>query len=136
MCRFIVILKTSIFKTQKIDPFFHHDSLYSPTQVYSSVSEISNHTMLDLHQLFFSLFHSPLLVFLLNLLLLRGGSFCPKFCTYQPPPIACNNDLSFSFGLVWLGSSTGIFWKILSYNEYTNYSVIRNYVLRILANNQ
>ena len=39
---------------------------------------------------------------------IRGGSFCPNFSTYQPPPIACNNDLCFPFGLGLLGSSTGI----------------------------
>ena len=40
-----------------MDFFFHHDSLDLPAQVYSSVSEISNLTFLDLPQLVFSLFY-------------------------------------------------------------------------------
>ena len=89
---------------------FHHDSLYYPTKAYSSVSEISNHTTLDLPLLVFSLFYPPLLVFFLNFLFFSGGIFCPNFSTYQSPPIACNNDLRFSFWLGLLGSLTGIFF--------------------------
>ena len=63
MCSFIVIFKTKKLNTHKIYIFFHRDSLDSPTQVYSGVSEISNHTMLDLIQLVFSLFNSPLLFY-------------------------------------------------------------------------
>ena len=111
MCSFIVILETIFLKTHKMDFFFHHDSLDLPTQVYSSVLEISNHTMLDLPQLAFYLFYSPLLVFLLNFLFFSVGTFCRHFYTYQPPPIARNNDLRFSFWLGLLGSSTEIFWK-------------------------
>ena len=49
--------------------------------------------------------------FLLNFLFFSGGSFWPNFSTYQPPPIACNNDLRLYFGMGCLGSSTDILWN-------------------------
>ena len=79
------------------------------TQVYSSVSEISNHYNIDYPQLVFSLFRPPLfgIVCLIYFLLVVVASE-PIFFTYLPPPIAFNNDRSFYFGLGCLQSSTGI----------------------------
>ena len=69
------------FKTHKMDFFFHHDSLDSPTKVYSSVSEISNHIILDLPQLFFSLFYPPLFalfcLFSFSLVVVASDLICP-----------------------------------------------------------
>ena len=55
---------------------------------------------------YFSLYFILLFLgFFLNILLFSVGSFFPNLFTYQPPPVACNNDLHFYFGLVCLGSS-------------------------------
>ena len=119
-----------------MDFLFHHESLDSSTQVYSNVPEISYHNTVDFNLLVFSLFYPPLLVFLLNLLFFIGGSFCPNFSTYQPPPIACNNDPCFSF---WNGFIRKVDWDfliIIPLNEYANDSILINYVLRLLSNNQ
>ena len=93
--------------------FFHRDSLESPTQFYSSVSEISNHTIVDLPLLVFIFLSFSSCFFLLDLLFFSGGSSCTNFSTYQPLPIACNNYSRFSFGMGLLGSLTGFFLIIV-----------------------
>ena len=50
---------------------------------------------------------------LLNILFFSAGRLWPNLFTYQPPPIAYNNDWRFSFGMSYLGSSTGVFWNNL-----------------------
>ena len=49
-------LKKIFYEDKQNGFFFHHDSLDSPTQVYSSLSETSDHSIPDLPQLVFSLF--------------------------------------------------------------------------------
>ena len=61
-------------------------------------------------------------VFFPNLFTFSGGSFWPNFFAYQPPPIACNDDLRFSFGLGYLGSSTGVSWN--------NLFILKAYILQ------
>ena len=60
MCRFNAILKKKSFRSHTKWFFFNNDSLYSPNQIYSSVSEIYNHSNIHQPQLVFSLFHSPI----------------------------------------------------------------------------
>ena len=83
---------------------FTHSSLFQCIWNFQS-----HHFLFSLVIFLFISFSSFLL--LLNLLLFSGGRLSPNVSTHQPPPMACNNDLRFPFGLGWLGSPTGIFWN-------------------------
>ena len=60
MLRFNVVFKIKKFEDTQNGFFFNHDPLDSTPQVYSSVSEISNHFILDYTQLIFYLFDPPI----------------------------------------------------------------------------
>ena len=134
MCRFIVIFKNIIFWHTKWIFLssrllgFTHSSLFQCIWNFQP-----HHSWFDSVSLLFILFSSHF--FLLNFLFFCGGIFCPNVSKYQPPPIACNNNLRFSFGMGLLEILTG-FFLILSWNEYTNDSVLINYVPLILSNNK
>ena len=112
MCRFIVIFKT-FFSIQKMDFSFITTRCIHPLKFIPVCLKFPIAQFL-ICLCYFSLYFILLfLFFLLGLLLFNGGIFCPNFSTYQRPPIACNNDVHFSFGLGWLGCLTAIFLLIL-----------------------
>ena len=120
-----------------MDFFVHYNFLDSPTQVCSNESKNFNHSNLDQPHAVFFLFHPNFLVlYFLRLIFFSGGSFWPNLFTYQLPPIACNKDWCFPFWLGGLGSSAGTFRNMFSQKQYKYDSVLVNFVLRLLANNQ
>ena len=136
MCRFIVVFKTIFFEETQ-NGFFPSSRLlgFIQSSLFQCILNFqSHHYWFATVSFLFISFSSSF--FLLNFLFFGGGSFYPNLYMYQPPPIKCNNGLSFYFGLGWLGSSIGVFWNNYSCNEYTYDSVLLNCVIRLLYKNQ
>ena len=111
MCRFIVVFKTIFFEETQ-NGFFPSSRLlgFIQSSLFQCILNFqSHHYWFATVSFLFISFSSSF--FLLNFLLFSCGSFCPNLSTHQPPPIACNKYLRFSFGMGWLGSSTCIFWN-------------------------